>query len=693
MNLVVAHMKRLRFLLLVLPVLLAGAERPAFAQAAYALSFDGTTDYVTLGQTSAMVGASWRTTKAVSVWVRPTGSAVCTSADPGSCDNVVGDRPRTWGISRGTLGGSDRLWVWNYDGTVDRIGLEYTPGEWILVTLVHAGGELRAYRNGLLIETIASGATPELGAQSILHVGGIINNATRNWTFEGDIDEVSVWNAAPADEYIGGNFYGSLAGNEPGLVAYYRMSDGAGTSLTDDSGHGWTGTLRDGATGVPANGPIAWISPGVFSSSAPPSNERPVADAQSIATIEDGSAAIALSGADPDGDPITYRIVSLPAHGALSGVAPNVLYTPAPDYNGADTFSFVVNDGRIDSLPATISLTVAAVDDAPVAGDDSVTTEADTPIVINVLSNDADVDGDAIAISAVADPAHGMATDDGTRITYVPDPEFVGTDTFTYTIVAAGVTATADVTVTVAPPGDGPGFALGFDGVSDYVSLAETVYIMGAEWATTKTVDLWVKPTGTPSCTAPTPANCDAIVSDRPRWWGISRGSFDGTDRIWVWNWDSNGLDTVAIDVTPNEWLHVAMVHGNGMLTAYKNGVLVGSVPSGATQQPFTGAMPILHLGGVINTTTKNWTFSGELDEVRIWSTARTAQELQQFLTQPLQGTEPGLAAYYRMTDGAGAFLTDDSGRGWFGKLTDGGQGVPADGAIIWLQSGAFALP
>jgi hypothetical protein len=685
-------MKRFTILLSFTLALCLVAELPAAAQGGYALRFDGASDHVTLGSTAAMLGSGWRTTKAVTVWVRPTGAAICTGADPGSCDNVVGDRPRTWGISRGPLGGSDRIWIWNYDGTFDRIGLEYRPDEWLLVTLVHDAGELRAYRNGLLIQSIPSGPTPDLGGQSILSIGGIINNATRNWTFEGDIDEVSVWNVRPRDEHIVQNFYGPMVGNENGLAAYYRMTDGTGTTLTDNTGHGWTGTLRDGGTGVAADGAIQWISPGVFSSDTPPTNERPVADPQSVGSVEDGAVALTLRGSDADGDPISYRIVTTPSYGTLSGVAPDFVYTPTADYNGADAFTFVVNDGRLDSLPATVAIEVSPVDDAPVAVDDAATTEVDTPVLVNATSNDSDVDGDTITITIVSTPANGLVSDDGQRINYVPDPGFVGTDTFTYTISAGAQTATAQVTVTVTPPGDGPGFALSFDGVSDFVSLAETVYIMGASWTTTKTVDLWVRPTGTSSCTAPSPANCDAIFSDRPRWWGISRGSISGTDRIWVWNWDGN-LDTIAIDFTLNEWTHIAMVHGNGILSAYKNGVLVGSVPSGATQQPFTGAMPILHLGGVINTTTKNWTFSGELDEVRIWNTVRTAQQLQQYLTQPLEGTESGLAAYYRMTDGVGAWLTDDSGRGWFGKLTDGGAGVPADGTIIWVQSGAFALP
>ena len=81
-----------------------------------------------------------------------------------------------------------------------------------------------------------------------------------------------------------------------------------------------------------------------------------------------------------------------------------------------------------------------------------------------------------------------------------------------------------------------------------------------------------------------------------------------------------------------------------------------------------------------------------EIDEVQIWNTARTAEEIGADMMGPLAGTEAGLAAYYRMTDGSGALVTDDSGHGWTGQLQDGGHGVPSDGPIQWVPSGAFVV-
>src|SRR5437879_8284588 len=84
-------------------------------------------------------------------------------------------------------------------------------------------------------------------------------------------------------------------------------------------------------------------------------NHAPVADAQAVTTAEDTAKAIVLTATDADGDMLTYSVVAGPAHGALSGVAPNLTYTPAANYNGADSFTFKANDGTVNSNVATVN--------------------------------------------------------------------------------------------------------------------------------------------------------------------------------------------------------------------------------------------------------------------------------------------------------------------------------------------------
>ena len=84
-----------------------------------------------------------------------------------------------------------------------------------------------------------------------------------------------------------------------------------------------------------------------------------------------------------DGDTLTCGGVARPAHGTLTGTAPNVTYTPAANYNGSDSFTFTVNDGTVDSNVATVSISVSAVNDAPViTGQAPLSTNEDTALTL-----------------------------------------------------------------------------------------------------------------------------------------------------------------------------------------------------------------------------------------------------------------------------------------------------------------------
>lgn len=98
-----------------------------------------------------------------------------------------------------------------------------------------------------------------------------------------------------------------------------------------------------------------------------PVNDPPVAFAQSLAVNEDTPLSLTLTALDVDGDALIRSIVSPPAHGSLSGPAPNLTYLAATNYFGPDSFTFKVNDGQVDSGVATVSIVVNSVNDPPVA--------------------------------------------------------------------------------------------------------------------------------------------------------------------------------------------------------------------------------------------------------------------------------------------------------------------------------------
>ena len=137
-------------------------------------------------------------------------------------------------------------------------------------------------------------------------------------------------------------------------------------------------------------------------------NHPPTADPQTLALDQDGSASFTLVGGDIDGDSLTFRITSIPAHGNLSGVAPNLTYTPAQDFYGSDSLSFVVNDGTIDSSSAVVSISVNHVNHPPNAIGQNVTLDEDTNKAITLTGTDSD--GDVLSFAIVEQPQHGMLT-------------------------------------------------------------------------------------------------------------------------------------------------------------------------------------------------------------------------------------------------------------------------------------------
>lgn len=136
-------------------------------------------------------------------------------------------------------------------------------------------------------------------------------------------------------------------------------------------------------------------TPHTFIINVTAANQAPVANAQSVTTSATTPVAITLTGSDADGNPLSYSVLTGPTHGLLSGTAPNLTCTPTTGFGGPDSFTFKVNDGFVDSAPATVSITVTPVNTAPLAADDAYTTDEDT--VLNVASpgllrNDTDPD-------------------------------------------------------------------------------------------------------------------------------------------------------------------------------------------------------------------------------------------------------------------------------------------------------------
>lgn len=217
-------------------------------------------------------------------------------------------------------------------------------------------------------------------------------------------------------------------------------------------------------------------------------NDTPSAIDDSKTTNEDTQLSFAasdLTGNDSAGpanensQTLTVSSVTVTAttHGTVSLSSGQVIYTPAGNYNGPASFEYeVCDDGTTAGAPeskcatGTVNVTVSAVNDDPDAVDDSATIAEDSGAnSINVRANDSDIDSDTLTVTLVTQGTHGsVAITGGTSVSYTPNANFFGTDTFTYTVSDGnGGTDTATVTVTVTNVEDAP------DAVNDSATIAE----------------------------------------------------------------------------------------------------------------------------------------------------------------------------------------------------------------------------
>jgi autotransporter-associated beta strand protein len=220
-------------------------------------------------------------------------------------------------------------------------------------------------------------------------------------------------------------------------------------------------------------------------------NDAPTANPQNLSTAEDTPVAITLTGFNPSGGPLTFAVTSQPAHGTLSGTAPNVLYTPAADYNGPDSFTFTVSTGTATSTPAAISLTVTAVNDQPLATAQAVTAAEDTPLAIVLGGADGDPEvAQTLTFAIAAAPAHGTLSGFNAAtgaVTYTPALNYLGADSFTFTVTddgTAGPTASltsAEATVAIAVTGTNDAPVASAQNVVTGVGIPVTITLAGSD--------------------------------------------------------------------------------------------------------------------------------------------------------------------------------------------------------------------
>ncbi|TAK98708.1 MAG: retention module-containing protein, partial [Aquabacterium sp.] len=256
--------------------------------------------------------------------------------------------------------------------------------------------------------------------------------------------------------------HGTVTVNPDGSWVYTPNKDYNGA----DS---FTVTVSDGKGGTTT----AYVDIGITPVNDAPKIDDPNLDPNSghykVLTSEDKPVSGQVKATDPDGDALTFAKGSDPAHGTVTVNADGTwTYTPAKDYNGADSFTVTVSDGHGGTTTATVDIGVLPVNDPPKIDDPTnpnldpstghykLTTDEDKPVSGQVKATDPD--GDALTFTKGSDPTHGTVTvnADGTW-TYTPAKDYNGADSFTVTVSDGhGGTTTATVDIGVLPVNDPP---------------------------------------------------------------------------------------------------------------------------------------------------------------------------------------------------------------------------------------------
>jgi hypothetical protein len=427
----------------------------------------------------------------INTWILP-------SADRSPGGSAIAGQP---GVIELGFGGFDFLYLGTGNGGLVTAPFTDISGAWTQLTAVGDGQSLKIYLNGT---EVGSGGFPtanygsssrnfQIGGGDILYPGD---------SFTGGIEDVTFFNRALQPDEIFG-FYqaaqdGSSAATAPPTIdaPAETLHGVAGRPFTFEVAFGDVDTPLDQIKGTVVSEDVVLIpnenisitgsgrvrqvtvtpaanqtGPGALRIHAydgenhtsttvlvtiDAGNRPPIGQAQNVITAEDTLLPLILTGNDPDGDTYTFTIADPPSHGSLSGTPPFLFYTPGPNFNGSDGFKFKLNDGSVDSADAKVSIEVTPVNDPPVAKNDRFQAVQNQMLAGSLFSNngngqDVDVDGDIFTAGLGAPPGQGQLTlnPDGT-FTYLPNPNFVGNDFFTYSLNDGhGGTANGDVTIRI----------------------------------------------------------------------------------------------------------------------------------------------------------------------------------------------------------------------------------------------------
>ena len=378
-----------------------------------------------------------------------------------SDDDVALDQVRDWRLELNYQGSATltNAWVEGYSGNI-RVG-DFAPDGGFAITTEEVGyrPELGA-GHSLIFNLQGQGSGFQLSefspefvnltklpsnefTSSLVSVNDWFNSAWGggfNATFRCDVLGPDVPNGPVTDLLIEFNYSGSgtptsaWTQSHNGPIDYGFIAPDGGYAISNTAGFQPELFAGDSVTfAIQVNG--AGFSPDDFDVSCKASeeggalNSAPVSLGLSVDAIAGSAIEIELVGSDAEGDTLSFTIIDTVSSGVLSGIPPNVEYTPNPSFSGTDSFSYTVSDGELTSDPALVELNVALAD-APTASASTVLLDEDTAVSFELIGNSSS--SRELTYTLVDLPLNGQITGVAPNLVFNPNENFFGLDKLSF---------------------------------------------------------------------------------------------------------------------------------------------------------------------------------------------------------------------------------------------------------------------
>ncbi|MEQ9402518.1 MAG: LamG-like jellyroll fold domain-containing protein [Cyclobacteriaceae bacterium] len=567
-----------------------------------ALEFDGIDDYVNAGTDNRSITSQIT----VGLWIKT--SVVGAQYFLGKYDGIRGILFYIDANGKANLDGRDGTGVYKKAGasvtSVNDDEWHYLAG-----TVDISTGVWSVYVDGVLESSTTHATGSTLAGTDVLTIGG-----HTTLYYAGAIDEVSIWNTALDQSAIQYNMNNSLGGSENGIVGLFKFNEGSGTTTSDASSYAMSGTLTN-------------MDPGTDWITGPASTNVcgfQMSDEITIGDVTPPSVLVQNITIQQDESGLTTIAITDIDNGTTDNCASNENLTFSLnksefdcDETGANVVTLTVTDESGNESSADVTVTITS----------SISDQVVTATQSNVCP------GESATVSIAGSQemiSYTLRNEAGTII----DGPIDGTGSaIDFTTGAISQETTFNV---FGEPSSNSDQAMVVGSVAQVIIPSSSSLQLSENW----TIEAWVKPSATVMNIVETYNGSGGYIlrSNGSKWQAYamqSSGSF--------------AIVTSATSLVIDEWTHVAATFNEttNQLKIYVNGVLDATNSSATVDQ--RGSTTTIKLGGRGDDGSMQGAHTQ--DEVRIWNIERTDQEISDYMSMALSGSESGLVAYYNYND------------------------------------------